>query len=427
MPRFALALAGLLALLPLHARAGQPEPKPSAKASWLRRWAPTNNHVELGLHGGILLLADRHELFEPRGDRVDQGWLRLRSATPEIGARLGYYPLRFVGVELEGAVLPTRTRDTGGSALIYTARAHLVGQLGQWALTPFVLVGGGLIGIRSSAALLGRDIDPALDFGGGLKLHLGTRAGAARWVVRLDVRDLVTNEQGVEATFTSHNLELLLGISVLLGGRRNNLPGPMPQPEPERLPELSSGPDLIGDSDGDGFFDDRDACLELPGVAPNSCPPPDRDLDGLLDPVDGCVDEPETRNGFEDADGCPDQLPDAVAKFDGKIHGITFEIGKATIKRSSLPVLDEAVRTLIEHPSVRIEISGHTDDTGTPERNLELSKQRADSVASYLEGMGVAADRMTTIGLGQTTPIASNASKSGRTENRRIEFRILTD
>ena len=120
-------------------------------------------------------------------------------------------------------------------------------------------------------------------------------------------------------------------------------------------------------------------------------------------------------------------MPAEVAKFNGKITGITFETGKATIQRSSLPVLDEAVRVLTEHPSVRIEISGHTDDTGAPERNLELSKQRAESVASYLEGMGVAAEQMTTIGLGQDVPIDSNATKAGRANNRRIEFRILTE
>ncbi|MFV8754128.1 OmpA family protein [Nannocystaceae bacterium ST9] len=431
MPRFTLALVGLLSLLPLHARAGQPEAdvdptrietspaKPSKKSNWLHRWAPTNNYAEVGIHGGILLLDDRHELFSPRQDRLVQGWMPLRQATPEIGVRVGYYPLRFVGVEAEGALLPTRARDVDGSALIYTVRGHVIGQLGLWALTPFVLVGGGLIGIRSSPDLLGRDVDPALDFGGGLKLHLD------RWVLRLDVRDLVTNRQGVAATFQSHNLEVLLGVSVMLGRKRRAEPSHEPEPVPPWEPE--PGPDLIGDSDGDGFYDDRDACVDEPGVGPDGCPPPDRDGDGILDDVDVCADQPETRNGFEDADGCPDEVPEAVAKFNGKITGITFETGKATIQRSSLPVLDEAVRVLLEHPSVRIEIAGHTDDTGEPARNLELSKQRADSVASYLEGMGVAADRMITVGLGQDVPIDSNATRAGRANNRRIEFKILTE
>jgi OOP family OmpA-OmpF porin len=426
-----LALAGLLTLLPMSALAGPPDvaaeteadPKPSPRRSkWIHRWAPTNNYAEIGIHGGLLLLDDRHELFEPRQDRLAQGWLPLRTVTPEIGARIGYYPLRFFGVEAEGAVLPTRTLDSGSSALIYTVRGHVVGQLGMWAVTPFVLVGGGLIGVRSPSEALGRDVDPALDFGGGVKVHLD------RWILRLDVRDLVTNRQGVDATFESHNLEVLLGFSVMLGRKPKPKPEPEPQPEPEpELPPLPEGPDLIGDSDGDGFFDDRDHCIDVPGVEPDGCPPPDSDQDGILDVDDDCDDEPETRNGFEDTDGCPDAVPEEVAKFNGKITGITFDTGKATIRRTSLPVLDEAVRVLTEHPSVRIEISGHTDDTGTPERNLELSKQRADSVASYLEGMGIAPERMTTVGRGQDVPIDTNETKAGRANNRRIEFRIATD
>ena len=434
MPRRSLALAGLLISLPLDARAAPPQadviPSSSGSSSspsrsgpkggWLRRWAPGNNYVEIGVFAGLLRLSDHHELFQPQGDRPAQGWLALRPVVPDFGARVGYYPLRFVGLEVEGALLPTRTRDAGGDALIYAFRGHVVAQLGQWALTPFVLVGGGLIGVRSASSVVGRDVDPALDFGAGLKLHLD------RWVLRLDVRDLVSNRQGVDATFQSHNLEVLLGVSVMLGRKRAPPDRPI-EAESEPLPELPIGPDLIGDRDGDGFYDDRDACIDEPGVAPDGCPPGDRDQDGILDDDDQCVDEPETRNGFEDGDGCPDEVPAEVAKFNGKITGITFETGKATIQRSSLPVLDEAVRVLTEHPSVRIEISGHTDDTGTPERNLELSKQRAESVASYLEGMGVAAEQMTTIGLGQDVPIDSNATKAGRANNRRIEFRILTD
>lgn len=429
MVRRSLAFAGLLCLVPTGAYAGPPElgpspsepapsePRPSepTRASWLRRWAPTNNYAELGLFGGLLRIDDRHELFDSRADRPDLGWLPLRRPNAALGARVGYYPLRFVGIEAEGTLVPARV-DERDAALVYALRGHVVGQLGLWAVTPFVLVGGGLVGVRSPSDALGRDVDPALDFGGGVKVHLD------RWIVRLDVRDVVTNQQGVDATFSSHNLELLLGVGVRLGRAREH-----DEPSEPALWEPEPGPDLIGDRDGDGFFDDRDACLEVPGVAPEGCPPPDRDGDGLLDEVDACDDQPETRNGFEDADGCPDALPEAIAKFNGKITGITFETGKATIRRSSLPVLDEAVRVLTEHPSVRIEIAGHTDDTGTPERNLELSRQRAASVASYLEGMGVAADRMTVVGHGQDRPIANNATKDGRAENRRIEFRILVD
>lgn len=400
----------------------QPEPasevaRPASPRRWLQRWAPGNNYAELGVFGGLMLLSGRHELFDSRADRPDFGWLPMRRPNLELGVRAGYYPLRFVGIEAEGSLVPARIDDRG-SGLVYAFRGHAVGQLGLWSVTPFVLVGGGLIGIRSAGSLLGRDVDPALDFGGGVKIHFD------RVVLRLDVRDVITHRRGVDATFQSHNLELLLGVGIVLGRERErgspdpDTPAPW-QPEP--------GPELIGDSDGDGIYDDRDACVDVPGVAPDGCPPPDTDGDGILDDADACVDQPETRNGFEDGDGCPDALPAELAKFDGQIAGITFETGKATIQRSSLPVLDEAVSVLSAYPSVRIEISGHTDDTGTPERNLELSRSRAASVASYLEGMGIAAERMTTVGYGQANPIADNATKQGRAQNRRIEFRILVE
>lgn len=391
------------------------EPAPR-RTKWLHRWAPSDNYAEIGVFGGLLLLGREHELFDSRSDRPDFGWLPLRRPNLDVGVRAGYYPLRFFGVEAEGAFVPVRIDDRG-SGLAYALRGHAIGQLGLHRVMPFVLVGGGMIGVRSAGSLLGRDIDPALDFGGGVKVHFD------RVVLRLDVRDVITHQRGVDAAFRSHNLELLLGVGLVLGRKREptqTAATPEPwQPEP--------GPDLIGDTDGDGIYDDRDACLDVPGVAPDGCPPPDTDGDGLLDADDACIDQPETRNGFEDGDGCPDALPDELAKFDGHIEGITFETGKATIQRSSLPVLDEAVRVLSAYPSVRIEIAGHTDDVGEPERNLELSRARANSVASYLEGMGIAAERMTTVGHGHTQPIAGNETKQGRAQNRRIEFRILVD
>jgi outer membrane protein OmpA-like peptidoglycan-associated protein len=396
----------------------QPEPaeEPAPRrVKWLHRWAPTHNYGEIGVFGGLLYFAADHELFDSRAERADFGWLPLRRPNLDVGVRAGYYPLRFVGVEAEGAFVPIRI-DERGSGLAYALRGHVVGQLGLWSVTPFVLVGGGLIGVRSPDALLGRDIDPVLDFGGGVKVHFD------RVLLRLDVRDVITHQRGVDAAFRSHNLELLLGVGVVLGRKRERERDAAPQPW-----QPAPGPELIGDSDGDGIYDDRDACVEQPGVAPDGCPPPDSDGDGLLDAVDTCIDQPETRNGYEDDDGCPDALPAELARFEGHIAGITFETGKATIKRSSLPVLDEAVRVLSAHPSVRIEIAGHTDDVGEPARNLELSRARAGSVASYLEGMGIAAERMTTVGHGHTQPIADNATKQGRAQNRRIEFRILVD
>ena len=123
------------------------------------------------------------------------------------------------------------------------------------------------------------------------------------------------------------------------------------------------------DSDGDGVLDGDDKCPEQAGVAPDGCPDPDPDKDGVVAPDDKCPDVAETVNGFEDEDGCPDEVPQAVQKFSGVIGGIEFDLGKATIRAKSKPVLDEAVTVLEDYPALRIEVSGHTDNQGDPDKN----------------------------------------------------------
>ena len=86
--------------------------------------------------------------------------------------------------------------------------------------------------------------------------------------------------------------------------------------------------------------------------------------------------------------------------------------------------LDEAAGVLVEFPSLKVVISGHTDDVGDKNKNIDLSKARADSVKAYLVGKGVAAERVETRGAGPNEPIADNKSTAGRQKNRRIEFAL---
>jgi OOP family OmpA-OmpF porin len=218
-----------------------------------------------------------------------------------------------------------------------------------------------------------------------------------------------------------------------------------PGPGPSGCPVLDSDadgwldpddrcPDVAGvepdgcpllDRDRDTFLDEVDACPSEPGIAPDGCPLRDRDGDGLLDPDDRCPDEPETRNAFEDADGCPDEIPAEVKEFTGVIEGIFFDLDKSTIRPRSRPVLDRAVSMLSRHPSVHVEISGHTDSSGGYAYNVGLSGRRADAVKGYLVGRGIDASRIVTRGAGPDEPLADNATKVGREKNRRIEFRII--
>lgn len=184
------------------------------------------------------------------------------------------------------------------------------------------------------------------------------------------------------------------------------------------------------DDDGDGLLDvtdpcpreaeDRDSFEDTDG-----CPDPDNDRDGILDGVDACPSAPETVNGYQEKDGCPDEIPAAVQKFSGTIAGINFETGRATIRRDSFAVLDQAVGVLSEYAEVHIEVQGHTDDVGDDAKNLGLSQARAQAVVDYLVAHGIAADRLTARGFGENKPLLPNDSPANRGKNRRVEFLLV--
>lgn len=104
---------------------------------------------------------------------------------------------------------------------------------------------------------------------------------------------------------------------------------------------------------------------------------------------------------------------------------LTFDTDSTTVKSSFRPVLDAVSEVLKEYKSTMIQVAGHTDSTGGDKYNLMLSQQRAQSVANILGGFGVEQVRMDTVGFGETQPIASNGTASGREQNRRVELTLL--
>jgi outer membrane protein OmpA-like peptidoglycan-associated protein len=103
---------------------------------------------------------------------------------------------------------------------------------------------------------------------------------------------------------------------------------------------------------------------------------------------------------------------------------LLFETNKSTLRSEHFAALNSIVGYLVLHPGRSVEISGHTDNTGSEPTNLTLSKRRADVVAEYLVGNGVDIDRVETSGLGSAKPIAANATDEGRKKNRRVELLI---
>jgi OOP family OmpA-OmpF porin len=109
------------------------------------------------------------------------------------------------------------------------------------------------------------------------------------------------------------------------------------------------------------------------------------------------------------------------------LRGITFDFNSAVIKPVSYPVLDDAARVFKAKPTMRVEISGHTDSIGSDSYNMKLSNQRANSVRDYLiRYHNIDPSRLIAVGYGETQPIADNRTRSGRDMNRRIEFKVLS-
>ena len=105
------------------------------------------------------------------------------------------------------------------------------------------------------------------------------------------------------------------------------------------------------------------------------------------------------------------------------LYGIYFDTDKAVVKPESAPTLAEIAKLLAAQPQLHVFIVGHTDNQGTYDYNMDLSKRRAAAVAAALaKSYGVAAARMQTAGVGLLAPVASNATEEGRAQNRRVEL-----
>lgn len=108
------------------------------------------------------------------------------------------------------------------------------------------------------------------------------------------------------------------------------------------------------------------------------------------------------------------------------LRNVFFDVNKFELKPESQVELDKVVQLLNDNPSLKIEISGHTDNVGKPSDNLTLSNNRAKAVVDYLVGKNIVATRLTAKGFGETKPVADNKTEAGRAMNRRTEMRVIS-
>lgn len=158
----------------------------------------------------------------------------------------------------------------------------------------------------------------------------------------------------------------------------------------------------------------------------------DTDGDGVADKLDKC---PGTPSGtVVDGSGCPLKTPEKVVEkvvitdedrkvVNEAIKNLEFDLNKATIRSKSFASLNRVAGLLVQK-NFSLKLAGHTDNTGSKELNLRLSKARAESVKAYLVSQGANASRIEATGYGMGQPIATNKTAAGRQKNRRVEFTL---
>jgi OOP family OmpA-OmpF porin len=454
---FKLVCLGLL-ILPTSAFAAPPA---SARKDVTQPDEPTEYRFEFGLTAGAHFFNKQSGLGRSTSDPE---WLSP-ATNVAFGGRLAMNFNRWVSVEGEALAIPTHTRDNPANlstklwAFAYrgSLNIHLVP---TGPFRPFITLGyGAMSTIVNNTAIVPADTDGVLHAGVGFKIAMGEHAGL-RFDGRVLVPPAILGDQipvGNEVGYGGPDWEVLGGLFLNFGEVErtsqtivqrevvNVLPPPPPDPDGDGIvgandqcPNVAEDKDGFEDEDGcpdpdndkDGIPDAQDKCPNkaetVNGIDDDDgCPEEDTDGDGILGSRDKCPDEPETKNGFKDDDGCPDEIPAAVKKFTGAIEGINFKTGSASILPGSYIILDRAVAVLKEYSDIRMEISGHTDSRGKADYNRDLSQHRADSVKMYFIANGIDASRLTSVGYGLDRPVADNQTESGRSKNRRTEFRLL--
>ncbi|MGB5917944.1 OmpA family protein [Arcobacter sp.] len=220
----------------------------------------------------------------------------------------------------------------------------------------------------------GNETGPFANYGFGYKYKLDNDMA-----IKADVRHLVSFDNG------NNNLLYTVGLAIPFG--KKAAPAPVVKEEPK--PVVIEEPKKV----------------EKPKVL-------DSDNDGVIDSLDQC---PDTMRGANvDKTGC-------IVLIDLEVH---FPIDSSIIDETAKHRVKEFAEFLNKHPELKATIEGHTDYTGTEKYNLWLSKRRANSAFEALKKYDVDPARLKTVGYGETRPKATNKTKEGRAQNRRIEATI---
>lgn len=352
---------------------------------------------------------------------------------PVFGGRISYNFTSHFGLEGTGEFSKTRVDDKSetqteqgqftGSDDVKIISYHLdlvYHFLPEEKFNPFIVAGYG-------ASHYNPEINDKnmrlLDYGVGAKYWV-----AEHVALRVDLRDKMTFDENL------HNLSATAGLVFAFGGESKDAVAPVARPD---------------DSDSDGVIDPSDKCPNTPaGVAvdKDGCPL-DADKDGVPDYRDKC---PGTPAGVSvDKDGCPPVKKVVILASEPKekvkaaaiapavvvlaFEDIYFDFDKSTLTPEAKAIMKEDIQILKENPNAKIRIAGYASASGTEEYNQQLSEKRADAVRTYLVSEGlIEADRLSTIGYGETEPAVYEASPKNLTSdaaaaNMRVLFEVVIE
>lgn len=281
--------------------------------------------------------------------------------------------------------------DTDFSSYRLDALYHLP-KFGAW--TPYVV--GGIGRAEFDASGSSEQDESQINLGLGLK-----RALSNNWNIRTDFRAIDNIDQGSDTDDTGTDFALQLALTYAFG-------------------HSAAAPVTVVkavDTDGDGVVDTADLCPNTPsGVTVNSrgCPL-DTDGDGVYDYKDQC---PGTAANLKvDNVGCPIKLMDSVEIT----LAVQFDTNSSVVKPQYYDDIKRVAVFMSQYEGTQVVVQGHTDSRGSAAYNESLSQRRAAAVAKVLINQhGVSASRVSAKGFGESSPIASNDTKEGRAENRRV-------
>jgi OOP family OmpA-OmpF porin len=378
----------------------------------------------------------------------------------QLGLALGYYT-DYGRVEFE--ILNLRNDFESGAHLGAERLEALAGLVNVWfgfggqdsRFRPYV---GGGIGVADMSADPLGDTVAIAQLGAGFDYRY-----QPRWVLDTQIRYISAGE--LEETHTdAHTYTYSYeGFLLTTGFRRHSF-----DPTPYRDGDGDGVPDKVddcrrsksgsivdtkgcaGDSDNDGINDGEDKCPSTPSgeeVNSRGCSI-DPDKDGVVAGIDECPDTPagelvnsrgcsddDDRDGvINSADACPNTDEGLTVLSNGcgseqewVLRGVYFEFDRSRLTKNAKQILDGLGQIVKSSPGAKIELQGHTDDKGGQKYNEDLSQARADQVKDYLVGLGIRADRISTVGYGESKPTVANTSDDSREVNRRVVVKVLSN